>query len=308
MKEICIQKVIISHPKLGDKEFHAHLIIDEALDNVNISLRLYGKGGAEITMIANYLFDSEEKNLIAVPSSSIDDSYIKEITLPSDKVIGIAQGTSYSDKIGSYLLLKLSEVTIKRKYRSSGLKTNDKIHSYYKLSSQVNELFIRDYHYSSHDTGEWKAENRNNKFRKFKKYNYRFRTLFPIAKSFHKGDSSLVLNRQPAIEFKYGKGVQNENTPLLLIKLISFYLKENVDYFHRNYSEGDYEIDNYKHLKYTQFRTKPVRCTHAKYFDIYEFISSVKSKVDSTVLYGKTYNLIDRFVLSVVTPKIRTVV
>lgn len=297
MKEICIKKLTVNHPQKGNVDFHCHLIVERIHCNSTIRMKMYGENIKSITWIADFLAKNEIPNLISIEKENINDDKVIAITLPSEKVSGVSYSSDFYENGLHYYLLTFKEVYIEKKLSDNESKLK-RIDSYFHLSEQAVHLFGDNYFYSSNNIGTWKATNRQNKFRKFLNHQYKFLILFPPKQSFHKGSSELILSRNPVINVRYNKGKLNENFPKLMVKLISYYLTENIDYHFGFIYNKKSKVEHYKNLKYYQFRDKPIRCRHSDFNDIFDFISSIRNK--SNLLNDSTdlIKSIDKFVLA----------
>ncbi len=293
-KEICINNLVVAHSYFGEKKIHCHLIIERESCNTEISLRLYGPR-PEITMIADKLVRSEDPDLIISNEETLfDNKDIFKVLLPSDKFYHLSENAEYIDSVGPYTLLKTTEAQIFYKSHQTG----KSLSSFYHLSKQAISIISENYRYYSSNIGKWEGINRECTFKKFLGLKFRFILTFEKTKSFAHGDSQLILEKNPILELEYEATKFDPIEAESLIKLLSFYTKENIEFHFSFYNTPKYKVETHKTLISTQYRVKPERCKHSSFDSLYSFIDSVSDPQYFINNYHEFENLVDRFVLT----------
>ena len=248
--------------------------------------------------IGSYLIRSDEDDLVEVDITSVNDKKIKSITIPSNKFFSVKESSQFYENGTKYQLLFLKEVLIEYQVEDYEIPKSGIYQSTFYLSKQPIPLIADDYGYKASDLGKWEAVNREGKFRKFDNVRYRLIMLFNQKDSFLKNDS-LVINREPVLQLRYRLSeLDIPKYTSFLVKLLSFYITEFVDYYYGFYFNRDSKFVHYKVVNNDSIKSKPNRCRHSDYQSIYQFYSAINKKKEVINQFEVIRKFIDKFILA----------
>ncbi len=296
-KDICIKYITFGLPKCEDDKFHAHIIIERKRFTSSITLKLFESGTKlRLDILAYNLVHFEFIDDITIKSKDINNDEIDSIVIPSSSIFTFQSSSDFYENGQQYVLLFLNEVFI---YSKKDLDNNPplKQESYFHLSNHASFLFDN-YNHKSNNIGTWSANPHQPDFSVFRGIEYKLIMLFQPRKAFQKGDDELVIIKHPVVQLKYQIGHMNFHWAANFIKLLSFYLKEDIDYHYGFYYTADNTIDHYKSLSSIPFRKKATRCLHSKFESIYDFIDRVDVPLFPIKNCDFLLQIIDNFIAS----------